>query len=286
MGQHVMRPDDAVAESTTVPHHVRYLDFLQGVHRVLEPPTYLEIGVRHGDSLALSRSRSVGIDPAYKIRAELDAPVALFRTTSDEFFAREDPTAPLGGGPAAMSFIDGMHLFEFVLRDFVNVERHSAWWSVIVFDDILPRRVEMAARERETRRWTGDVYKIRTVLERERPDLVLLPVNTQPTGLLLVVGADPSDRRLAARVDELVDEWVVPDPQPVPAEVLERRGTLAPDALLASGLWSVLRDGRERRLGRDEGLRAVRHALQGVVEMPEQRRGLRAAAEGLLRQRG
>jgi hypothetical protein len=264
---------------------VLYLDFLHAVHQALEPPTYLEIGIRHGDSLALSRSRSVGIDPSYKIKAELAAPVALFRTTSDEFFARPDPTAPLGGAPAAMSFIDGMHLFEFVLRDFINVERHSAWWSVVVFDDILPRRVEMAARERETRRWTGDVFKIRAVLERERPDLVLIPVDTEPTGLLLVVGANPADQRLATRADELVDEWVVPDPQPVPAEVLERRGAASPDALLASGLWSVLRDGRERGLARDEGLRAVRRSLKGIVELPGPRRRLRAAAEGLLRQR-
>ncbi len=264
---------------------MHYLDFLHDVHRALEPPTYLEIGIRHGDSLALSRARSVGIDPAYKIKAELVAPVALFRTTSDEFFGRPDPIAPLGGTPAAMSFIDGMHLFEFVLRDFVNVERHSAWWSVIVFDDILPAEVAMAARERETRQWTGDVFKIRAVLERERPDLVLVPVDTEPTGLLLVIGANPADRRLAGRADELVDEWVVPDPQPVPAAVLERRGAAPPEAVLASGLWSVLREGRDRRLGRDEGLRAVRRSLKGVVELPGARRRMRAAAEGLLRQR-
>jgi hypothetical protein len=265
---------------------VRYLDFLRGVHEALKPPTYLEIGIRHGDSLALSRARSIGVDPSYAIRTELDAPVALFRTTSDDFFAHPEPTAPLGDGAAALSFIDGMHLFEFVLRDFVNVERHSEWWSVVVFDDVLPRRVEMASRERATRAWTGDVYKIRPVLERERPDLVCLTVDTRPTGLLLVVGADPSNRRLAERHDELVSEWVGPDPQPVPADVLERRGALAPEAVLASDLWRVLREGREGGLGRAEGLRAVRRALHGLVELHEPRGRLRTAAEGLLRQRG
>jgi hypothetical protein len=265
---------------------VRYLDFLQGLHEALKPPTYLEIGIRHGDSLALSRARSIGVDPSYSIRAELHAPVALFRTTSDEFFARREPTAPLGTAAAALSFIDGMHLFEFVLRDFVNVERHSEWWSVVVFDDVLPRRVEMASRERTTRAWTGDVYKIRPVLARERPDLVCLTVDTRPTGLLLVIGADRRNTRLAERHDQLVSEWVVPDPQPVPADVLERRDAIAPEELLASDLWDVLRRGRDEGLGRAEGLRAVRDALQGLAEVHAPRGRLRTAAEGLLRQRG
>jgi hypothetical protein len=264
---------------------VRYLDFLRGVHEALQPPTYLEIGVRHGDSLALSRSRSVGIDPSYGLRAELEAPVALFRTTSDEYFARDEPTAPLGGAPAALSFIDGMHLFEFVLRDFINVERHSDWWSVVVFDDVLPRRVEMAARERETRAWTGDVYKIRAVLERERPDLICLTVDTRPTGLLLVLGADRTSHRLAERHDALVSEWVVPDPQPVPDAVLERRGALAPRDVLSSRVWDVLRHGRDTGIARPAGLRALRGALEGLVELPEPPGRLRTAAQGLLRQR-
>ena len=55
-----------------------------------------------------------------------------------------------GGTRLDLVFVDGMHLFEFALRDFMNVERHADWWSVIVFDDILPRDVDEAARERHT----------------------------------------------------------------------------------------------------------------------------------------
>jgi hypothetical protein len=41
-----------------------------------------------------------------------------------------------------------MHLAEFVVRDFANVERNAEWCSVAVFDDILPRTVEEAGRDR------------------------------------------------------------------------------------------------------------------------------------------
>jgi hypothetical protein len=259
---------------------VHYLRFLKGIHRALQPPTYLEIGIRNGGSLALSRSRSVGVDPAYNVRAELACPVELHRTTSDEFFERPEPLGHFGGEPAALSFIDGMHLFEYVLRDFVNVERHSAWWSVTVFDDILPRTTDEANRERSTQSWTGDVFKIIPVLERERPDLLCLRVGTQPTGLLLVLGSDPADEHLAARVAALTEEWVVPDPQDVPDDLLQRDGVLDPQAVLEAPFWGLLRSAREERTHKDQGLPALRRSIRR--SFPELRRGPLQQAAGLL----
>jgi len=243
---------------------VRYLQFLRGVHEALQPPTYLEIGIRSGDSLALSRTRTVGIDPAYAIKAELDCELALFRTTSDEYFARPEPRAPLGGERIALSFIDGMHLFEYVLRDFMNVERHSEWWTPIVFDDIFPRTVDEAARNRETTAWTGDVYKIAGVLEAERPDLICLRVDTSPTGLLLVLGADPRSDVLASRAQDLMTELIVPDPQPVPPAVLAREGALDADRVLGAPFWAVLREGRAAGLSRDEGMERLRRSIEAA----------------------
>src|SRR6478609_1187650 len=96
---------------------------LAGLHRQLRPRTYLEVGVADGSSLRLSAARSVAIDPGYSITKELGAPVRLARTTSDEYFATTDPKEWLGG-PVDLAFIDGMHLFEYALRDFINVEKH------------------------------------------------------------------------------------------------------------------------------------------------------------------
>ena len=135
-----------------------YRDFLGRIHEVLEPPTYLEIGVRNGDSLALAQSPAIGIDPAYRLHVAPPAGAKLFPITSDEFFERAEPLLTFGGRRVAFSFIDGMHLSEFALRDFVNVERHADWTAAIVFDDILPRDIPEANRDRTTHQWTGDVY--------------------------------------------------------------------------------------------------------------------------------
>jgi hypothetical protein len=244
---------------------VRYLDFLKGLHDVLEPPTYLEIGIRHGDSLALARSPSVGVDPAFELRVELPEHTTLFRETSDEYFDRPAPLEPFQGRPAALSFIDGMHLVEYALRDFINVERHSDWSSVVVFDDIFPGSGEIAARKRQTRQWTGDVYKILGILARHRPDLTCLRVDTEPTGLLLVLGLDPENRTLDRRYDEILLETVAPDPQRVPPEVLDRGDAIDPEALLAASFWSLLQEGRDGSVGRRKGLRELRRRVKNEV---------------------
>ncbi len=240
---------------------MHYLDFLAQVHERLAPPTYLEIGIRHGGSLALTRSRSVGIDPAYRLRRDLPRDVALFRETSDAFFDRDDPLEPLDGRPIGLAFIDGLHLAEFALRDFVHVERHSAWTSVAVFDDILPRNVQEAARDRSTRDWTGDVYKVLEVLARHRPDLICLRVGTRPTGLGLILGLDPGSRVLDERYAAIEREIITPDPQPVPAAVLERHDALDPRAVLDAGFWTVLRDARAAGTARRRGLGRLRAAI-------------------------
>ena len=224
---------------------VRYLEFLAGVHEALAPPTYLEIGIRRGDSLTLSRSSTIGIDPDFNLKADAPADAALFRETSDDYFARERPLEPFGGRPISLAFIDGMHLAEYALRDFMNVERHADRSGVVVFDDILPRKPVEAARDRSTRAWTGDVYKILDILRRNRPDLICLRVGTRPTGLLLVMGLDPASHVLEERYERIARAADVPDPQDVPSAVLARRGVLDPAAVLSGSFWRVLREARE-----------------------------------------
>jgi hypothetical protein len=258
-----------------------YLDFLRALHEAIAPRTYLEIGIRHGDSLALARCPAVGIDPEFELHAEVGPDVALFRESSDEYFERADPLKPLGGLPIDLAFIDGMHLAEFALRDFSGVERHARWTSVAVFDDILPRDAEEASRDRRTRAWTGDVFKLLGILERHRPDLICLRVGTEPTGLLLVLGLNPASRVLGDRYDRLVEGIVVPDPQRPPADVLERRRVLDPKAVLAAPVWSMLRAARERDTARGPGMRELRRAVRrdlGDVSPGRLRRLLPASA--------
>jgi hypothetical protein len=245
-----------------------YLTFLQRLHERLQPATYLEIGVREGGSLGLSQATSVGIDPAFKIDRELRAATRLFRTTSDEYFSRDDVLAPFDDKPIDLAFIDGMHLSEFALRDFINVEKHSHPAGAIVFDDMLPRTVQEAARGRETNAWTGDVFKMVGFLQRLRPRLITMLVGTQPTGLLVVIGLEPDSTVLSDSYEELEQQCLVPDPQAVPNEILTWSSALDPEQVLEARFWSMLRQLREEGDTFDGGIEAVRQsALAELSEM-------------------
>jgi hypothetical protein len=121
-------------------------EFLARMHASLRPRSYLEIGVRTGTSLALSSTRTIGVDPSFRIDTELACDLQLVRATSDDFFARPDAISWFPEAVADLAFIDAMHLFEFVLRDFMNIERFCTPASVVLFDDMLPRSQSEAAR--------------------------------------------------------------------------------------------------------------------------------------------
>jgi hypothetical protein len=244
---------------------VDYLDLLAAVHPRLAPRTYVEIGVRDGSSLAPSRARSIAIDPEFAVKQELRCDLHLVKATSDEYFARTDALHEFGGERISMGFIDGLHLFEFALRDFINIEAHSQWWSVVIFDDTYPRLAGEAVRGRTTVGWTGDVYKNLLILAEYRPDLILLPVHTSNTGLLVVLGADPDSTVLRDSYDDIETRYLLPDPQDVPAYILERSGSWSAAALAVSPLWDFLRDARENNVSRDEGLPELRRLVADLA---------------------
>ena len=160
-----------------------------------------------------------------------------------------------------------MHLFEFVLRDFINTEKYADWSSVIVFDDQLPRNVDEAARNRHTGAWTGDVYKIIPVLQRYRPDLRIAVMDTQPTGVMVVLGLDPTSTVLADKYDEIMETYLLKDPQQIPAEVLSRACAMTPETLLEAPFWSSLvaaRDSDDRTYGREQLLAEIDKSFENA----------------------
>ncbi len=221
--QYVEPNSDRAAEAISGQRN--YIDVLADMHKVLNPTLYLEIGVRKGRSLALAGCRAIGVDPGPELdvwSTDLD----LYTCTSDDFFffsAQEAITTPVD-----LAFIDGMHLAEYVYRDFINLERFMSPSGVIVIDDVLPNHPLQAARDRQTQVWTGDVWRFAQSLSELRPDLKLTWLDTAPTGLLVVSRLNPSNRNLSDRYNPIIRQILeTPRAQP-PIEVVERKIAVAP----------------------------------------------------------
>jgi hypothetical protein len=190
-----------------------YLELFPKIHSLLQPRTYMEIGVADGSSIALARpeTRAIGVDPEPKIGRPLGPRTEIRSATSDKYFATHDVRAELDGLPIDLAFIDGMHQFEFALRDFINIEKNSSPQSTILIHDCYPLNRITAERERQTTFWSGDIWRLILILRKYRPDLSVNVIATAPTGLGVVRGLDPASRVLYERLDEIVREFLALD---------------------------------------------------------------------------
>lgn len=207
-------------------------EFLAELHDALKPKTYLDIGVQNGHSLKLAAPdcMAIGVDPAPTPEAwgyvgQNPGYRNIFVGTSDTFFAGITMKQSLD-----FISIDGMHLFEYVLRDFMNCEQHAALAGVIAFDDVSPYSSAIAGRVQPPGDWTGDVWKIRPILAEHRPDLTTVLVDTFPTGTLLAWGLDPSSTVLRDRYADIERAWLDAG-ETVPPEILTERGVSADVAI-------------------------------------------------------
>lgn len=239
-----------------------YLDVLAELHAGLRPKAYLEIGVRNGHSLALASCPALGIDPAPDLKAPLPPSARVVTMNSDDFFEHEQ--AALAALAPDLVFIDGMHLSEFAMRDFMHVERLLGPRTVVVIDDVLPNHAAQASRDRRTRVWTGDVWRLLAALRRHRPDLGICVLDTAPSGMAVIAGLDAGQRALWQQYNPLVrqaQEAIGPPPQ----DVLERRGATQPSGKPLARLIELLvafRDGASQ----DAASRASLRRRMGLLE--------------------
>jgi len=183
-----------------------YYEALRRLHAMLRPATYFEIGSETGGSLILAGCASLAVDQAFRLNCNV----------------AHDPRKLLGG-PVELAFLDGMHNYEYLLRDFINTERVCRPESVIVLHDCLPTDAHVARREGGDQHlrafsahpewWAGDVWKTAAILRRARPDLAMHAFGVPPTGLVLVTGLNPASYVLARDYDAHVAAFASSGPE-------------------------------------------------------------------------
>jgi hypothetical protein len=194
-----------------------YHDYLVNLIESSNAKSYLEIGTFSGDSLARVNCAAIAIDPKFHVSQNVigQKPACMmFQMASDDFFANHDPTM-MFGRKIDIAFLDGLHLYEFLLRDFINTEKHCFPDSFIVMHDCVPPTYEMTNRTYMPallnadykNYWTGDVWKIIPILQKFRPDLKVAMIDCPPTGLLIVGNLNPNSTILSDNYSTIVSEF-------------------------------------------------------------------------------
>lgn len=165
--------------------------------------TYIEIGYADGRCFSqVDAPVKISVDPAPS------GPGCTHVMTSDDFFINKAPVLNKHGVKLDVSFIDGLHVFEFALRDFIGVEKYSNKNSIVLFHDCLPRNKNEVTRIKCQPPWTGDVFKVLFALRKWRKDLVVMPMDSHPTGLGLVTNLDPDSTVLEENYTEIIKEFM------------------------------------------------------------------------------
>jgi len=112
-----------------------------------------------------------------------------------------------------LAFIDGMHLFEYALRDFINLSKISSEKSLFLFHDAIPWSYRMSTRNNKAlgrdEAWTGDIWKLVPILiDAGMKDNINL-LTSAPTGLLAIL--NPGKKLIAElenSYDEICAKWL------------------------------------------------------------------------------
>jgi len=192
-----------------------YFGLLKAMHQTLKPALYLEVGSRTGNSLAMATGDFIAVDPTFVLKRFTTFQGQqghLFQMTSDAFF--ESGFLQAMNRKVDFGFLDGMHHFEFLLRDFMNAERLSAPGATLTLHDCCPFNANMTERDRDNvrgRAWTGDVWKVIPILMELRPDLEITVYDAAPTGIVSITNLDPESRVLNDAYDDLMDRYTTLD---------------------------------------------------------------------------
>jgi len=130
----------------------------------------------------------------------------VYKMDSDSFFAQEN-VEQLLGDKIELAFIDGLHHYDQVLKDFINVEKHSDEDTIVLLHDIYPVVPETATREWNTFYWAGDTWKFMHIIDKYRPDLNIITIPTFPTGLGFVNNLDATNTILEDNFDTILAEF-------------------------------------------------------------------------------
>jgi len=170
------------------------------IKRKKKKVNYLEIGVQTGFCFfKIKADRKLAVDPDFIIQLKKKIKAYIknfsnfnnkyFELTSDDFFAQQGNYVKAIGGLDVV-FIDGLHLYEQVVKDIENSLKYLNKGGVILVHDCNPLTENAAVRAYTSTEvaamnlpgydyiWNGDVWKAIVELRATRKDVEVIVINS------------------------------------------------------------------------------------------------------------
>jgi hypothetical protein len=149
--------------------YLKRYEIIQNIINKKEFKSFLEIGSFNNDTFGkILVPNKIGVDP------EKGGNVRL---TSDEFFK-------INKSYFDIIFIDGLHLYEQVRKDFFNSLNFLNPEGIILIHDCLPNKFRDQARLRSHELWNGDVWKL--IVELRTLDYIQLHTIIADHGIAII----------------------------------------------------------------------------------------------------
>jgi hypothetical protein len=156
--------------------------------------TYLEIGVFKAKVFFdIKAKNKIAVDPDFKFSTwakfkahflnKTNRAAQFFEHTSDHFFENK-ANHIFDNQPIEIALIDGMHEYQFALRDVLNTINYLSPNGIIIMHDCNPDTAQSASSFKEWEanqflyNWHGDVWKVITYIRSQRPDLTAYVCDT------------------------------------------------------------------------------------------------------------
>ncbi|MDP4283403.1 MAG: class I SAM-dependent methyltransferase [Bacteroidota bacterium] len=185
------------------------VQLIQSLMKQKNLENYLEIGVFNGHAFFKIKSKfKIAIDPEFrfdllrKVGKTILNPYNLynkyFQKTSDDFF-KEDAPDLFSQKKIQISLIDGMHEYDFALRDAENTLNYLSNDGVIILHDCNPQTKVAAGTFEEWESngnigtWNGDIWKTILHLRCFRDDINVFTLDCDH-GLGIVTKGKPENK--------------------------------------------------------------------------------------------
>lgn len=185
------------------------LNFINQLVKEKKFSSYLEIGVFLGKVFFnVSAKKKIAVDPHFRFglyrkfkrifKNITNLNAKFYEKTSDAFFAENAPKL-YSHSKIDISLVDGMHEYDFALRDVENTLRYLQNGGVIIMHDCNPQMPQHAASFADWKAnnfqgiWNGDVWKTIVHLRSLRDDINVFVLDCDE-GLGVVTFGKPENK--------------------------------------------------------------------------------------------